>query len=88
MEREIWYELFFCENYDYVTEPDWKMIASVPSGIGKYNWKVGNNIKSKNVRCGIRGVNSRGERTDMSVSAASFSIRKSIPYAPSFVSNS
>lgn len=79
---QIWYEVFFSENYDYVTEPDWKMIAAVPSGIGKYNWRVGNNIKSKNVRCAVRGVNSRGERSDLSISAASFAIRKSLPYTP------
>jgi hypothetical protein len=53
---EVWYEVYFTENYDYMTEPDWKMIASVPSGIGKFLWKVGNSIKSQNVRVGIRGV--------------------------------
>jgi hypothetical protein len=83
---DIWYEIFYCENYDYATEPDWKMLASVPSGIGKFNWKVGNTVKSKNVRCAVRGVNSRGERSDLSISAASFSIRKFDPISPSVIS--
>jgi len=83
---EVWYEIYFTENYDYMTEPDWKMIASVPSGIGKFLWKVGNSIKSQNVRVGIRGVNSRGERSTMSISAASFSIRKSQPVTPTVLS--
>ena len=82
----IWYEIYFTENYDYMTEPDWKMIASVPSGIGKFLWKVGNSIKSKNVRVGVRAVNSRGERSDMSISASSFTIRKSLPVTPAVLS--
>jgi len=83
---DVWYEVFFTENYDYMTEPDWKMIASVPVGIGKYLWKVGNSIKSNRVRVGIRSVNTRGERSDMSVSSDSFSIRKSLPVTPSVIS--
>lgn len=83
---DVWYEIYFTENYDYMTEPDWKMIASVPTGIGKYLWKIGNSIKSSNVRVGIRAVNGRGERSEISVSAASFSIRKSLPIAPSVLS--
>lgn len=83
---EIWYEIYFSENYDYLTEPDWKMIASVPSGVNHYFWKVGNSIKSKNVRVGIRAVNSRGERSGISISAGSFSIQKSLPITPSVLS--
>ena len=28
-----WYEIYYTDNYDYLEEPDWKMIAIVPSGI-------------------------------------------------------
>lgn len=83
---EIWYEIYFTENYDYMTEPDWKMIASVPVGIGKYLWRIGNSIKSNRVRVGVRAVNSRGERSDLSVSAASFTILKSLPVTPAVLS--
>lgn len=83
---EVWYEVYFTENYDYITEPEWKMIASVPSKINKFLWKVGNSIKSKKVRVGVRAVNSKGERSDMSVSADYFSIKKSIPSSPSVIS--
>jgi len=82
----IWYELYFTENYDYFNEPDWKMIASVPAGINRFLWKVGNSIKSKNVRVGVRAVNTRGERSDLSISAASFAIRKSLPVTPAVIS--
>lgn len=83
---DIWYEVFFTENYDYLTEPDWKMIASVPSGVGKFLWKVGNSIKSKKVRVGVRAVNSRGERSSLSISASSFSIKKYNPVSPTVLS--
>lgn len=83
---QVWYEIYFSENYDYFTEPDWKMIATVPVGFSKYLWKVGNSIKSKNVRVAVRSVNSRGERSDYSISAASFSIRRSLPVTPAVLS--
>lgn len=83
---EVWYEVYFTENYDYMTEPDWKMIASVPTGVGKHLWRVGNSVKSKNVRVGVRAVNSRGERSDLSVSAASFTVLKSLPVTPAVLS--
>lgn len=79
---DVFYELFYSENYDFTTEPDWKMIACIPAGIGRYNWRVGNNFKSKNMRCGVRAVNSRGERSDMSISASSFTINKALPLTP------
>lgn len=83
---DVWFELFYTENYDFATEPDWKMIAAVPAGIGKYLWKVGNTVKSKSVRCAVRGINSRGERSEMSISATSFTVRKSNPSTPSVLS--
>lgn len=82
----VFYEIFYSENYDFTTEPDWKMIASIPAGIGRYNWRVGNNFRSKNMRCGVRAVNSRGERSDMSVSANSFTLNKALPLSPVILS--
>ncbi len=83
---QTWYEVFFTENFDFETEPDWKMIASVPSSVNKYLWKVGNTIRSKNVRVAVRTVNINGERSDMSISSSSFSIRRAMPVIPSVLS--
>ena len=81
-----WYEIFYTENYDHTAEPDWKMIASVPIGTSRYEWRVGNLFKSKFIRVAICSVNIRGERSDMSISAANFSIKKSLPDAPAILS--
>lgn len=82
----IWFELFYSENYDLNTEPDWKMIATVPSGAGKFIWKIGNTIKSKKLRVAVRGINASGERSDMSISAAAFTVQKEPPISPTVLS--
>lgn len=76
------YEIFYCDNFDQVNEPDYKMIATVPSGVGKYNWRIGNTIKNNNIRIAIRGVNTRGQRSKFSLSAAPFTIEKAAPMSP------
>lgn len=81
-----WYEIYYTENYDFSDEPDWQMIAQVPIGLSKFSWKIGNAFKSDLVRIGIRAVNARGERSPFSVSAANFSIKKSLPNTPSVLS--
>ena len=81
-----WYEIYYTDNYDYLEEPDWKMIAIVPSGITKFEWKIGNLIKSKQCRVAIRSVNNKGEKSDYSISAYNFSIQRSLPYTPSIIS--
>lgn len=81
-----WYEIYYTDNYDYLEEPDWKMIAVVPVGVYKYEWNIGNFIKSDNVRIAIRSVNSKGERSQLSISASNFSIKRSLPQMPSLLS--
>lgn len=83
---QVWYEVFYSEFYDTFDEPDWKKIAVLPSGNNNYNWKIGNTIKSNKCKVAIRSVNVRGERSDYSVSADLFSVRRESPPAPAIVS--
>ena len=81
-----WYELYFTENYDDLEDPDWKQIGVAPAGSSVFQWKVGSSIHSKDVRVGICSVNARGDRSEFSVSANSFEIKKSQPLMPSVLS--
>lgn len=83
---EVWYEIFYSEFYDPRDEPDWKKIAVVPSGNNTYDWKIGNQFNSSQVKVAIRSFNLRGERSEMSVSADLLSIRRESPPAPSVLS--
>jgi hypothetical protein len=82
----VWYEIFYSDFYDQLDEPDWKKIAVIPEGRTTYDWKVGNYIKSRRCKVAIRAVNIRGERSEFSVSADLFSIRREQPPAPAVLS--
>lgn len=83
-----WYELYFTDEYDDLQDPDWKQIGTSPAGTNVFQWKVGSSVHSKDVRVAICSVNARGERSEFSVSAASFEIKKSQPLTPSVLSPS
>ena len=83
---QVYYELFYSDFYDELDEPDWKKIAVIPSGNSYFNWKVGNSIKSQACKIAIRSVNLRGERSDFSMSADLFTIRREQPPAPAVIS--
>lgn len=78
----VWYEIYYAEDYEALDEPDWKMLASIPSGISSFRWNIGNYLRSDRVRCAICSVNARGERSDFSVSADSFRIQREMPLTP------
>lgn len=82
----VWYEIYYAEDYDSLDEPDWKQIASLPKGTNRFEWKVGNYIRSERVRVGVCSVNSRGERSEMSVSADNLRIRREFPVTPAVLS--
>jgi hypothetical protein len=82
----VWYELYYAEDYDSLDEPDWKQIASLPEGTTKFEWKVGNYIRSERVRVGVCSINTRGERSEMSVSADDVRIRREFPVTPAVLS--
>tara|TARA_B100001778_G_scaffold334404_1_gene345630 strand:+ start:41033 stop:42505 length:1473 start_codon:yes stop_codon:yes gene_type:complete len=83
---QVWYEVFYSEFYDQLDEPDWKKIAVLPAGNNFFNWKIGNSIKSQRCKVAIRSVNIRGERSEFSVSADLFSLRREQPPAPAVLS--
>lgn len=83
---QIYYEIFYSEFYDNLDEPDWKKIAVIPAGNNHFNWKVGNNVKSNKCKVAIRSLNIRGERSEFSVSADLFSLKREGPPAPSVIS--
>lgn len=82
----IAYEIFYCDNYDFILEPNWKKIAVVPSNTESYKWTIDNRLKGKNFRISIRGVNIRGQRSDFSISANSFEIKGKRPNPPNIIS--
>ncbi len=81
----IWYEIVYAEYYDGLDEPNWNTIAVVPQGTKIFQWKIGNYFNNKEIRVGIRAVNSRGERSDYSISASNILLKRSNPSTPSVV---
>tara|TARA_B100000614_G_scaffold262909_1_gene300834 strand:+ start:328119 stop:329555 length:1437 start_codon:yes stop_codon:yes gene_type:complete len=82
----VFYEIYYCDNYDNFDEPDWQMIAMVPSGNRTYAWEIGNYLRSEKVRVAINSVNARGERSDLSISAEDIFIKRALPPTPAVLS--
>ena len=72
----IWYEILFTDFYGKFIQPEWIQIAKVPSGNTSFIWQVPEFIKSDKCRIGIRLVDIRGQRSQISFSAYNFSIRE------------
>jgi hypothetical protein len=84
--RKVVFDIYFTDDFDYRSEPDWQQIATVPSTETSYLWKFGQFLRSDACRVAIRARNSRGERSDFSVSAANFSISRKKLMTPTVVS--
>ena len=84
--RAVWYELFYTEQYEADGEPDWIAIATLPSTVNEFQWRVGRSMSSSRCRVGIRSRNSQGTRSIMSLSAADFSINRATLPVPKIVS--
>jgi len=78
----VWYEVYFSEFYDSLDEPDWKKIATLPIGNRKFSWKVGNTLRSNQIKVAVSSVNIAGERSPLSISADTFTIKRAMPIAP------
>lgn len=79
----VWYEVFITDKFDIYDKDNFLQIATVPSGNSSYTYNVDKNLKGNKCRIGIRAVNHKGIRGNMSISASDFSIvRKSLssPY--------
>ena len=85
-QRPVVYDLFFSDNFDPQNEPDWKQIATVSSTSNSYLWKFGRFFRSDRCRIAMRAKNSRGERSDFTISAADFSINRKKIASPTIIS--
>lgn len=82
----ISYEIYFCEFFNSKNEPNWKQIATVPGNTSSYVWNHGLFFKTSNCRIGIRARSNNGERSEFSVSADNFSIRRKKIAKPTILS--
>lgn len=85
-DRPVWYELYYADSYVPGEEPNWIAIATVPSSVNEFEWRVGRGLTSDSVRVCIRSRNSQGTRSVMSVSAANFSVNRSVLPKPQIIS--
>lgn len=73
-ENIIWYEIFITETYDENNLNDLIQIATIPSGNSTYTYNINKNLKGSKCRIGIRAVNNKGQRSNISFSANNFVI--------------
>lgn len=69
-----WYEILFTDTYERLKQTQWLQIATIPVGISSFVWNINSRINGIKCRIGIRRVNYKGQRSDISFSADNFSI--------------
>jgi len=79
----VWYEIFFTDSYDDRKRPEWVQIASVPGGNDEFLWEIPRSVKGKKCKFGVRARDQYGVRSEMSVSAGTFTIRQKELQKPS-----
>ena len=70
----LWYELFITESYGVDSLDNLIQIATLPSGTTSFTYNINRNLKGSTCRIGIRIVNHRGQRSEISFSADNFLI--------------
>jgi hypothetical protein len=85
-DRAVLIEIYYTDQFDASTEPDWRQIAVVPSHATQYVWRFGSYVKSSRVRVAIRSRTSRGERSDFVISAGNFTINRRKLATPAVIS--
>jgi len=70
----IWYEIFITDDFDKNKKEELIQIAAIPSGNTSYSYTIEKNLRGERCRVGIRSVNNRGFRSNMSFSADNFTI--------------
>lgn len=70
----VWYEIFITESYSPDDLSNLIQIATIPSGNASYTYTVNKNLRGSDCRIGIRAVNHRGQRSNISFSADDFTI--------------
>jgi len=86
--REVMFDVYFTDNFDVNTEPEWIQLATLPASVNQYAWTPRGGTNSAKCRIAIRSVNSRGERSEYVVSESDFSVFRKQLTAPSVVSPS
>ncbi len=70
----IWYEISITDTFDISKKPELIQISTIPYGNSSYSYYINKNLKGTRCRVGIRAVNQKGERSQISFSADSFTI--------------
>lgn len=70
----LWYELFITESYSVDGLDNLIQIATLPSGTTSFTYNINKNLKGTSCRIGVRIVNHRGQRSEISFSADDFLI--------------
>lgn len=70
----IWYEIFIVDDFNNTKKEELIQIATIPSGNISYSYTIQKNLRGKKSRIGIRSVNNKGLRSNMSFSADDFTI--------------
>ena len=84
--RPVKVEIYFTDIYTTKQEPDWQQIAVISDSDTSYQWKSPLAIHSSKCRVAIRTRNSRGERSQFSISAANFLITHQKLATPTVIS--
>jgi len=70
----VWYEISITDTFDTLKKPELIQISTIPYGNSSYSYYINKNLKGNRCRVGIRAVNQRGERSQISFSADNFTI--------------
>ena len=70
----IWYEISITDTFDTLKKPELIQISTIPYGNSFYSYYIDKNFKGVKCRVGIRAVNQKGERSQISFSADYFTI--------------
>lgn len=70
----VWYEIFITDDYDVTKIPGLIQIATIPYGNSSYSYYIDKNLKGEKCKVGIRAVNRKGIRSQISFSADNFTI--------------
>ena len=70
----IWYEIFITDDFNKTKKEELIQIATIPSGQTSYNYAIQKNLRGEKCRVGIRSVNNKGQKSNISFSADNFTI--------------
>jgi hypothetical protein len=70
----VWYEVSITDTFDTLKKPELIQISTIPYGNSSYSYYINKNLKGTSCRVGIRAVNQKGERSQISFSADNFTI--------------